>query len=213
MTRPHSPPPRTPRRRPFRFPARPHLERLEDRTVMSTPGASPYLPPQRYLFNGSALLTAPSPAPALDVARGYLLSHRADLGVTAADLDGMLVTRDYASDLTGTTHLTFQQTVHGLPVANANFVVNVTARGQVVNVAGGFVPQAARAAGTRSVVSAAQAVQAAANQLGLRAGAAPRVLQELGGLARTTRLSTPGLSLDEVTARQEYFATPSGVAL
>src|SRR5262249_13040377 len=126
--------------RPFK--SRIRIEYLEDRTLLNVATALQnvpfYLPPQHELFNLAGFLTEPARADAQAIARTYLYGHTADLGITPADLSNAILTRNYVSDLTGTTHLTWQQSLNSLPVANANLTINVTAGGQVINVGGGF---------------------------------------------------------------------------
>src|SRR6516225_7921451 len=117
------------------------VEQLEDRSLPSSRSLladlAPYLP-QQQLLNQGGFLTGPTAGSAADIARNYLAAHASELGLTAPELDSAAVTRNYVSNLTGTTHLTFQQTMHGLAVANANFTVNVSARGEIINVGGGL---------------------------------------------------------------------------
>jgi hypothetical protein len=178
-------------------------------------GLAPYLPPQHALLNQGGFLTGPSAGSAMAIARNYLASHAADLGLTALDLDSATVTRDYVSDLTGTTHLTFQQSVHGLAVANAQFTVNVSARGQIINIGGGFVPLSGRLAAKepRPSLSAVQAVEAAARTLGLTPALPARVLQGSKDITRATVLAVPGVSTENVSAHLQYVATPGGAVL
>lgn len=173
-----------------------------------------YLPPQFWHHRSGSFLTAPAAGTGLDLARTYLNTQAASLGLTATDLRDALVTRDFVSDLTNTTHLTFQQTVHGLPVFNANITVNVSARGEIINAGGGFVAGAAQQTPRPApVLSAVQALGSAAGQLGLYLTGPLTVSPAAADLTRTTTVLAPGVSLDPVTARLEYVAAPGGVAL
>src|SRR5262249_29238162 len=195
------------------------VELLEDRTLPSNAqllaNLTTYLPPQHQLLNQGGFLTAPSVGSAIDIARSYLASHASDLGLTPHDLEGATVTRDYVSDLTGTTHLTFQQSIHGLVVANANLTVNVSARGQIINVGGGFVPQLSqRANEPRPSLSPVQAVKASARALAISPALSLPVLQESTGITRATVLTAPGVSMDDISVHLQYVAiSGGGVAL
>ncbi len=156
--------------------AQPRLEPLETRVLLDAAalldGPLP-LPPQFHLVNPGRFLTNPSAAPAQEIARNFLRAQTGRLGLTAADLSQLLVTRDFVDAVIGATHLTFQQTLHGLPIFNANVSVNVSARGEIINAGGGFVSQLGRfAASPRPTLSPTQAVVAAARQLDVHLAAA-----------------------------------------
>src|SRR5262249_41694254 len=125
------------------------VERLEDRTLLNAPGPMqlgapvaphadhhpafvPRLPAPYHFLNPTGFLTGPSAGQPLNIALAYLRSRAADLGLTPADFNGVNVITNYVSDFTGTTHLSFQQTVNGLEVANATINVNITRNGEVI---------------------------------------------------------------------------------
>src|SRR6478736_9229742 len=117
------------------------FERLECRTLLSAdPNFATYLPQQHNLFNYGGYLTGPSSDAPITIADNYLRVHRADLGLVAGDLDNYLITTDYTTASTGITTLTFEQSLHGLAVANANFNITVLPDGRLLEVTGGFVP-------------------------------------------------------------------------
>ncbi|HSV15262.1 MAG TPA: M36 family metallopeptidase, partial [Tepidisphaeraceae bacterium] len=230
-----------PRRRAVVAAARRIVEHLETRTLLSaatantdTPLPEPYLPPQHDLLDlTGGYLSAPSSGAPLTIARNYLASHAASLGVSAADLGSSVVSDQYTDADTGTTHIYLTQTFDGLPVANANLVVNVTAHGQVLNVAGGFVNglAAAQGSGTQNgpvqlvtsastpTISAVQALQDATADLGLSLSAQPTLVQssspvDMGyGADETGTLTAPGVSSSDVPAGLQYIWTPDGVRL
>src|SRR3954464_830935 len=80
-------------------------------------------------------LTAPSTAPAADIARGYLAQHVTSFAATAADVSGLVQTRDYV-DVGGTQHVSFAQAPDGIPIFQGGVQVNVTGDGRVVSVLG-----------------------------------------------------------------------------
>src|SRR5262249_5871014 len=98
-----------------------------------------YLPTQHSLFDYDGYLTGPSADAPLEIATDFRRSHAVDLGLSPADLDGLVVTDQYTTSITGTTHLYFRQTFYGLPIVNANADVNVDAQGRIINAASTFV--------------------------------------------------------------------------
>ncbi len=78
-------------------------------------------------------LTAPSSAPAAAIARGYLLRQAAVFRLGPQDVAALDLRRDYVS-IDGTHHLSFVQSVDGVPVFGNGVRVNVTRDGRIVNV-------------------------------------------------------------------------------
>lgn len=184
-----------------RLPARStRLEHLEPRTLMT---GSPY-----------GFLTGPNAGTPLQIAVSYLAAHGQEIGITPADLTTMAITDQY-TDATGarTTHLYLRQTYNGLPVGNVVANVNISRKGEVINVGGGFVGNlAAQSTGvvTAPGLSASQALLALAPTLGLPLQELPVVEDTQPGPAQPTVLRAPGLSLDPIPARLQYIATGGG---
>ncbi len=186
------------------------LEYLEDRRLLHAGGLDDvpsYLPPQHQLFDYDGYLTAPSQAPPISIAENYLRSHVSDLGLLPSDLDNYVVTTNYVTETTGATTLTFQQSLHGLEVVNANFNMTVSASGQLLNVGGGFV----RGLGQRAsqplatpALSAQQAVVALADDFDLSPLHQPSVVST--GANGSATFSLPSLSLDTIPAKLRYVA-------
>jgi hypothetical protein len=80
-------------------------------------------------------LTAPSKKAAKDVALGYVAAHQDVFGLSAADLSALTLRRDYV-DIAGTHHLSFIQTVGGIPVFDNGLQANVAKNGQLINLNG-----------------------------------------------------------------------------
>src|SRR4051794_24383649 len=92
------------------------LEALETRTLLAIDALATYLPPQHNLFDYNGFLTPPSNAPPVAIAENYLRGHAQQLGLLPADIDGYQITTNYQTKSTGATTLTFEQSLHGLPV-------------------------------------------------------------------------------------------------
>ena len=186
-------------------------EQLEDRL---TPSASTYVPQSYFFVESPTAVVAPSADP-LAVATAYLNAHAARFNLSPTDLAHSLVTDRYTDTDSGITHIYLRQTVNGLEVENANINIAVSRTGNVITAAGGYV---AGLAGTlpppsSATLTAAQAVQKAADALGITIGAAGKtVLSAPTGIARNTVVSAPELSLDNITARLQYIPTANGSA-
>jgi Fungalysin metallopeptidase (M36)/Bacterial Ig-like domain (group 3)/Fungalysin/Thermolysin Propeptide Motif len=190
------------------------VELLEDRTLLS---GSPYLPPSYMMTNPHGLLTGPSQGDPLQIALGYLKDHASELRLTPADLATPHVTSEYTDADTGITHIYLCQTVNHLDVEYADLSIHVDAQGEVIAAGGGFVPglagQLANTA-TTPALSATQAVEAAAQHLNMPLDGDPTVVSLQSDTPdRSTVVSAPQLSLDNITAHLHYVPTPDGSAV
>ncbi|MFQ5569991.1 MAG: M36 family metallopeptidase, partial [Rhodothermales bacterium] len=160
------------------------------------------------LDTGGAWAQVPS---AVSTARQYLQDHAGSLGLTPADVADLGVRDAYTSGSTGVTHVYVQQHHQGIGVYNAVVNVNVSVGSQVVSVGNRFVPDlAGRVTGSLAVLSAEQAVEAAALHLGLLVTEPLRVLGSMPGAARETLLSPGGVSLEPIPVRLIYQPLESG---
>src|SRR5262249_44161142 len=129
----------------------------------------------------------------------YLRGHATDLGLVAGDLNNYLITTDYTTASTGITTLTFEQSLHGLAVANANFNITVLPDGRLLEVTGGFVPGLSVRADQISVMpqmTGREAVMAAASALGLIVTGAPTEVNYIrGDLTRDGTVNADDVSL------------------
>ena len=189
-------------------------EALEVRTVLD---AAPFeLPPQYYLTNPDGFLTGPADGDPLDIARSYLVAHAPDLGLSAADLEGMKVTDRYVSDQTQATHLYLRQVVAGLEVAQADLSVHVAPAGQIISVGGGFVPGLTELVANGQIVleptlTAEEAAQRAAASLGVVLDGEPAMVH-MAEDGMSCVIAAPGLSLDDVSARLHLVPSSYGTA-
>lgn len=82
-------------------------------------------------------LTAPSSQSAKDIARSWLKEHAALYGLSEAEIDSLVVVRDYALPGTGLHPVTFQQTFDGIEsVYGGRIIVAVNKDGQILSVTG-----------------------------------------------------------------------------
>jgi Zn-dependent metalloprotease/methionine-rich copper-binding protein CopC len=190
------------------------IDRLEPRLLLSTlSAASAYQVPQYYLMVPNGFLTQASTDDALRIARNYLTTHAEDLGLSVDDVLNAAVSAQYTDSDSGLTHIYLQQRVNELEVENTALTVTVTADGKVLNVAGGFYPDASAAvhAETQNPLTANVAAQGA-SILGLPTGNTLIVSQQ-GTAEQWTVLSDSQLSLDPIDAHLAYLPTAEGLRL
>jgi Fungalysin metallopeptidase (M36)/CARDB/Fungalysin/Thermolysin Propeptide Motif len=145
-------------------------------------------------------------APASDL--HATLEQSADrLGLDNEDLDSLAVVRDYVSQSTGLRHVTFAQSLDGVPVFGAAVTVHVAQDGTIVRVTS----SAARRAGRRgnAAVPAEGAAAAAAADVGSGAAFVPI---RVGGNSQHARFDR-GPFRREVTASLEWFPIDGGARL
>lgn len=160
---------------------------------------------------GVGYLTGSNDGDPLDIALAYLESHRSDYGLLQSDLDDFIVTDRYVSDHTGVTHIYLRQRYQGLEVFGANANINVAADGSVIDIGVSFVPELRTAVNaTDPVLTAVQAVEAAAPELGLEITAPLGVQDSLGGIEQATVLSAGGISRQPIPARLVFQPVPDG---
>lgn len=147
----------------------------------------------------SRFLTAPSGDDAAAIALDYLRANLDLFGLDTADVGGLQLHARYTSP-DGITHLTWQQTVDGIPSYDTYFSANVDSQGQIVNV-GGSPVSALAPADSEADLGPSGALQAAAEDVG---GSAGRQLAPAQGPARETRFAAGD------TASLVVLADPSG---
>jgi extracellular elastinolytic metalloproteinase len=119
-------------------------------------------------------LTGRSNKPARQVALDYVRANLASFGLTAADLDTLVLRRDYV-DIAGIHHLSWIQVEGGLPVFGNGLQANVTRRGELINVLGSPVASLSAPAGRAGTVPTGKAaIKVARTDLGEKRTSAGR---------------------------------------
>jgi hypothetical protein len=151
-------------------------------------------------FGPVGFLTGPQAGEPMDLALGYLDQHREELGLTAADLDEMVVKDHYLTRHNGTTHIYLKQVHDGIEVWNGDINVNVARDGSIINLGNSFVSDLAGRVNTRSpAISDREAIASAADRFGLSFDPANLVLlRDDGGPARQATFDGTGLSRDDI---------------
>src|SRR5439155_4580325 len=97
------------------------------------------------------------------VAKAFLQSNGQDHGLTAADLDGLVVSSSYTDSYTGVAHVYLQQRYNGIDVIGGIVNLNVNPDGSILSWGSRAIPDlAASAAGQQPQVSADDAAATAA---------------------------------------------------
>jgi extracellular elastinolytic metalloproteinase len=139
------------------------------------------------------------------VALEYVRTHAADLGVTAADLDDVVVTSDTTSS-SGAAHVYLRQRYRGIAIWDADLTVTIATDGRVLGHSGQFFARLA-AAGLRvtTKLTALEAVAAAMTHLELTPVQPMRVVREPKGAAREGLLSDGGIAADPIKVELVFY--------
>jgi extracellular elastinolytic metalloproteinase len=142
----------------------------------------------RFLGRTDGFLTGSSGASASAVALDYVTKNAAALGLSQQALGSLKLVRDYVS-IDGTHHLSYLQSIGGVPVFGNGLKANVTKDGRLINVVGSPLGELSTATSSPGI-SSGEAVAAAKRDAGL---------------------ATVPLRSD--SARQDYFRTVEGTRL
>jgi extracellular elastinolytic metalloproteinase len=113
-------------------------------------------------------LTGPSTASARSIALAYVRNHPDVFGLSATEVKQLRLRKDYV-DIAGTHHLSFIQTVRGVPVFGNGLKANVARNGRLINVVGSPIAALPSGAAAAPAVSAARARSIAAEDVSLTA--------------------------------------------
>lgn len=172
--------------------------RCDEHHVFGTP---------HFLRSTAQFLTGPSVRTPRQVVEQFVTANSDLFEITAKDMEGARVVRDF--DTHGIMqHLTFQQTIDGIDVYGNIMRTSVTARGELINVSSGIIPEPANGWNIPAeTLDAAEALKAAAQDAGVTILTPPVAGAAAGTEEKTTW--TVGPEFDTwipVTTRKVYFA-------
>lgn len=135
----------------------------------------------RTLSNRVGYLSSPSAGAPTDVGIKYVSAHSTLLGLSPVDLQTHEVRSVRVNQATGASHVYLRQTAHDLPLYNGLLQINVSRDGRIISVNNAFLRDLAASVNTTGpVLTAAQAVARAAEQIGIATGpdaaSEPRVM-------------------------------------
>ncbi|MCL4264015.1 MAG: M36 family metallopeptidase [Anaerolineae bacterium] len=155
--------------------------------------------------NDDAVQALSSQVSPLALALTYLEENKTALGLTDADLDGLIVQWQYTSQHNGVTHIFLRQTHAGIEVWNGNIQINIARDGRIINLHNQFVSDLAGNVNEITPrLTAIEAVTAAAGHLRLTI-TEPLEIQELpGGTEQAVIVSTGGISYRPIPVKLMY---------
>ncbi len=147
----------------------------------------------------------------LNDALQYLKSNSNTLGLTATDLDGVVLADQSYSKHSGVTHLYVQQYADGVPVHNGLITISFTRGGDVVHVGNRFVSDLRKKIrASTQALSPEDAALAAAAGLDLKPGKPLLVEERKGRTPHDVVLSDGGFSLEGIPAELVYLPLENG---
>ncbi len=158
----------------------------------------------------SGSVTAQTNTP-LALAKSHLLENKQQWQLTTHDLDNAVVTDQYVTARTGTTHIYFQQHVNDIPVYQAILNINVQASGNILNVGSRFTPDAAAHA-SRAVpqLTAADAVSQLIDLKNLTQPASLEITSAARGATQATTFAPVNVALEPIEASLVYAPAKDG---
>ena len=176
---------------------------------VSAPEPQQEPPPQGSQQSGSdhpgGFLSGPNAGDPLDIALDYIRQNKRSLGLTDDDLADLVVKDQYLSQHNQVTHIYLRQRLEGIEVFNGDININISGDGQVINLGNGFVPDLANSVNAREPsLSAIEAVDRAAQHLGLAVTEPLEPRQVIGGPAQEVVLSDGGISLEDIPVKLMY---------
>jgi len=172
--------------------------------------------PVVFTFEGSSF--QPTAAAAVDpraIAENYVRQNLAQLGLIESDISDWVISDAYVTQHNGVTHVYFQQRLAGIQVLTGILNTNVTRDGRVFGVGNRFIPHLAETANTTvPQITAAQAIVAAASNLGLATAGVPlTILQPPTGPDQQVVFAKNALSMVPIKARLRFFPVRGGARL
>lgn len=150
--------------------------RVSDHVLFGTPS---------FVRSTLRMLTEPAPgADAMDVVRGFLAEHRALFEIDPDEVGkpgDTRVARDFVTRHSGVRHLSVQQQVDGVDLFGARLKANVTASGELVNLASSMLPRGAGFEVPAPRLGALRAIRIGAEHLGIELAELPAPLTAPAG--------------------------------
>lgn len=155
-------------------------------------------------------LTGAQRGSAVSLARRYLSTRAATLGVAKSVVSNAKVTSSYADADNGLSYVYLQQTYNGLPVLNAVANAAIDKSGRVVTASANFLAKPTKTVSAVPAISAADAIAGAALQLGIDAPSDVTLQKASRGKARASALAAPDLQTDALNASLVYVGSADG---
>ncbi len=162
------------------------------------------------LIRYGGYLTSRTHADAETIARDYLVRHETLFRLSRDEVAGMIVTNRYVTKHNGVTQLTLQQMDGGRPVYGAFVTFAIDRLGRILIVGGRYFPGVNAVGGVD--VSAADAVGATAESIGLHAGRLQTLLIRPNGTTFANTLASSDVyAPNPISAQLVTFPMPGGL--
>ncbi len=141
----------------------------------------------------------------------YFNQQKENHDLTAQDIQ-FEITNQNTSKVSGITHTYFRQTVNGIPVYGSESSIHINTSGKIIRVNNKFVASAqSKTAGMTSAgLTASQAVQAAASELGYTLSKSLSTVEDLSQNSPKFVLSDGGISMSDIPVALVYQKTQEG---
>ncbi|HET9540960.1 MAG TPA: M36 family metallopeptidase [Candidatus Limnocylindria bacterium] len=140
----------------------------------------------------------------------HVRGHARGLGLRAADVADIAVTKSYTDAHNGVTHVYLRQRYNGIEVYNANANANVARDGSIISLHSSFVRDLAAKVKGKANLSAEESIRAAARQLGTRAPVELAVRSVTGGADREITFARNGISQSVIPTKLVYQQVKGG---
>jgi hypothetical protein len=158
-----------------------------------------------------SFLTDPNEGEPLVIALNFLQANRAELNMSEAEVSNLIIQDQYLSQRSGITHIYLVQSHGGIEVYNGVININIAADGSVINAGSRAVSNLTAAVQeTELRLSAVEAVEKAAEQLGLALTQTPAVQEVIGGAAQAVVIGSSGISQNPIPVRLIYQPLADG---
>ncbi len=143
---------------------------------------------------------------AVNSAIEYLQKNHQKLNANKTDVASVMITDSYTSKHNGVTHVYVRQQHNGIGLFNKNVNINVLKNGRIANMNGQFVNDVASKVNTLTPsISAIQAVESAAQEMGWRITEKIQNLHQIGGIDEKVLVSDGCISRHDIEVSLEYF--------
>ncbi|MDA0243313.1 MAG: M36 family metallopeptidase [Chloroflexi bacterium] len=164
-----------------------------------------------YGSSATPAVSASGPIDPLQITHNYFDQNRTEYGWVDADLSDYLVTDMYQSSETGVTHVYLRQRVNGIEVWNGTANANVMPDGSMLLAFSSFAANVDRSLyDGQPTLTAAEALNAAAQELNWPITEYFVAEQNLGGVNQAQVLSTGGISASPIPAKLVYTSDKQG---
>ncbi|MCI0652978.1 MAG: M36 family metallopeptidase, partial [Methylococcaceae bacterium] len=149
---------------------------------------------------------------ALSVVMDFLTSNAAMMGMSSKDISSLEVTDRIYSKVTGSTHIFMRQVHEGLPVYNSQMQVNLDREQKILSVNNSaMTDMAASVNAAKPNIDLSEAVNKAAEDLGITLSNPPETLNTVPGVQQITTVDSGGISLEPIQGKIMWLPIRKGM--